>query len=64
MCLASVFGSESFFLLYVGRLITGMCAGSYLVIIPTYIKETSTDEMRGVLGSAMPLMLVTGILYT
>ncbi|CAL8101444.1 unnamed protein product [Orchesella dallaii] len=64
MCSAWLSKPQGFYLLYIGRILTGICAGGYLVLIPTYIKEVSIDSMRGVLGSAMPLMLVSGILYT
>ncbi|CAG7823599.1 unnamed protein product, partial [Allacma fusca] len=50
-------------MMYAGRFITGFTGGCFTVIVPVYISESVEDNLRGLLGSAMVLMLVTGILF-
>ncbi|RHZ82037.1 hypothetical protein Glove_114g18 [Diversispora epigaea] len=45
----------------IGRIISGIGCGVGTVVIPTYIVEISTIKLRGSLGSAYQLSVITGI---
>ena len=38
-------------MLYLGRIITGFGVGGYSVVIPVYVSEISSPEVRGALGT-------------
>lgn len=59
--LAISFG-ESLLVLYTGRVLTGLGSGMVCVVSPLYIAETSTKELRGMLGSGVQLFITIGIL--
>jgi len=42
----------------------GFCGGTFTVTVPVYVSEIAEASLRGVLGSVMVLMLVTGILFS
>lgn len=56
--------TASVFLLVVGRLLLGVSLGVSSVVVPTYIKEVATPELRGLLGSLVSILMSTGILYS
>ncbi|XP_005881524.1 PREDICTED: solute carrier family 2, facilitated glucose transporter member 8 isoform X2 [Myotis brandtii] len=45
-----------------GRLLTGLACGVASLVAPVYISEIAYPEVRGLLGSCVQLMVVTGIL--
>ncbi|XP_045879826.1 solute carrier family 2, facilitated glucose transporter member 8 isoform X4 [Meles meles] len=45
-----------------GRLLTGLACGIASLVAPVYISEISYPAVRGLLGSCVQLMVVTGIL--
>lgn len=49
--------------IYTGRLLCGFSSGSYSVIVPLYISEIASIEIRGVLGTYFQLQFALGILY-
>ena len=49
-------------MLYTSRFLTGLGGGMVCVGSPLYISETSTKEMRGMLGSGVQLFVTIGIL--
>ena len=54
--------SDSYSILVVGRLLTGLGAGLASVVAPCYIAEISPPAMRGSLGSLYQLLCTLGIL--
>lgn len=59
--LAISFG-DSLHMLYAGRVLTGLGSGMVCVVSPLYIAETSSKELRGMLGSGVQLFITIGIL--
>ncbi|XP_068771324.1 solute carrier family 2, facilitated glucose transporter member 8 isoform X4 [Struthio camelus] len=57
---ASWFGN--IWMLYFGRILTGLASGITSLVVPVYISEVSHPKVRGMLGSCVQLMVVTGIL--
>ncbi|XP_072488066.1 solute carrier family 2, facilitated glucose transporter member 8 isoform X1 [Notamacropus eugenii] len=55
-------GAQNIWMLYGGRLLTGLAAGVTSLVVPVYIAEISYPEIRGLLGSCVQLMVVIGIL--
>ncbi|KAG8141769.1 hypothetical protein E2320_006451 [Naja naja] len=51
----TIVSAQNVWMLYLGRLLCGLASG-------IYISETSHSKIRGVLGSCVQLMVVTGIL--
>ncbi|GJQ74424.1 hypothetical protein Trydic_g21294 [Trypoxylus dichotomus] len=50
-------------MLYVGRMLTGMSMGAFMVTNPVYINEITQKEIRGILGSLTQLFISGGILF-
>jgi MFS family permease len=50
-------------MLLVGRLMVGMCAGSYCILTPIYVGEIAAKDIRGELGTYFQLMITIGILF-
>uniref|UniRef100_UPI00358FE58E solute carrier family 2, facilitated glucose transporter member 8 isoform X1 n=2 Tax=Myxine glutinosa TaxID=7769 RepID=UPI00358FE58E len=48
-------------MLYTGRLVLGIATGFSSVTVPVYLSEVAHPPVRGILGSCMQLMVVTGI---
>jgi len=48
-------------LMYLGRIITGFAASLYSVVVPVYIAEIASIELRGVLGTLFQLLVVFGL---
>ena len=36
-----------------GRILTGLCSGAASTVVPTYVAETASPHVRGMLGSVM-----------
>ncbi|XP_058818789.1 facilitated trehalose transporter Tret1-like [Topomyia yanbarensis] len=49
--------------LLVGRLFTGFGAGAFCMVVPIYIGEVASKEIRGTVGSFFQQMINLGILY-
>jgi len=54
--------APSVYVVYAGRLATGVCTGVCSVVCPVYVAETATPSLRGLLGSCVQLMVTFGIL--
>ncbi|XP_075148733.1 facilitated trehalose transporter Tret1-like [Haematobia irritans] len=50
-------------IILLGRVLQGFGAGFVMTVIPMYVGEISTANVRGATGSLMQLFLVAGILY-
>ncbi|CAG0889699.1 unnamed protein product [Cyprideis torosa] len=50
-------------MLYIGRIITGLCCGYVSMSAPVYIGEIAQPEIRGTLGAGFQLMVTLGILF-
>ena len=48
-------------MLLIGRLITGFAAGSFSVIVPIFVSEISSPEIRGALGTLFQILTTCGI---
>ncbi|XP_015675492.1 solute carrier family 2, facilitated glucose transporter member 8 [Protobothrops mucrosquamatus] len=57
-----IVAAQNIWMLYLGRLLCGLASGVTSLVVPIYISETSHSKIRGVLGSCVQLMVVTGIL--
>ncbi|XP_032088864.1 solute carrier family 2, facilitated glucose transporter member 8 isoform X1 [Thamnophis elegans] len=57
-----IISAQNIWMLYLGRLLCGLASGVTSLVVPIYISETSHSKIRGVLGSCVQLMVVTGIL--
>lgn len=57
----NIFSSTTTSLL-IGRFFAGLSAGGCYNVIPTYVREISQDNIRGILGSLLVLMQNTGYL--
>jgi len=47
---------------YAGRLATGICTGVCSIVCPVYVAETATPKLRGLLGSGVQLMVTFGVM--
>ncbi|KAJ6651760.1 hypothetical protein lerEdw1_020172, partial [Lerista edwardsae] len=54
--------AQNIWMLYTGRLLTGLASGVTSLVVPVYISEVAHSRVRGMLGSCVQLMVVTGIL--
>ncbi|XP_060107342.1 solute carrier family 2, facilitated glucose transporter member 8 [Heteronotia binoei] len=54
--------AQNIWMLYVGRLLNGLASGVTSLVVPIYISEVAHSKVRGMLGSCVQLMVVTGIL--
>ncbi|NXI49835.1 GTR8 protein, partial [Chloroceryle aenea] len=54
--------AQNVWMLYFGRVLTGIASGITSLVVPVYISEVSHPRVRGMLGSCVQLMVVTGIL--
>ncbi|XP_063595968.1 facilitated trehalose transporter Tret1-like [Penaeus indicus] len=55
--------AQNFAMLMTGRIITGFCAGITSLVVPTYIGEFASPDIRGTLGSGFQLMVTIGVVY-
>lgn len=56
--------AQNFYMLVGGRVFTGMCCGIMSFVVPTYIGEFASPEIRGTLGAGFQLMVTIGLLYS
>ncbi|XP_006074566.2 solute carrier family 2, facilitated glucose transporter member 8 isoform X8 [Bubalus bubalis] len=59
---AVITAAQNLWMLLGGRLLTGLACGIASLVAPVYISEIAYPEVRGLLGSCVQLMVVTGIL--
>ncbi|XP_024907054.1 solute carrier family 2, facilitated glucose transporter member 8 isoform X2 [Pteropus alecto] len=59
---AVITAAQDVWMLLGGRLLTGLACGIASLVAPVYISEIAYPEVRGLLGSCVQLMVVTGIL--
>uniref|UniRef100_A0A8C3X1M3 Solute carrier family 2, facilitated glucose transporter member 8 n=1 Tax=Catagonus wagneri TaxID=51154 RepID=A0A8C3X1M3_9CETA len=59
---AVITAAQNVWMLLGGRLLTGLACGVASLVAPVYISEIAYPEVRGLLGSCVQLMVVTGIL--
>lgn len=59
---AVITAAQEVWMLLGGRLLTGLACGVASLVAPVYISEIAYPEVRGLLGSCVQLMVVTGIL--
>ncbi|NXS97371.1 GTR8 protein, partial [Jacana jacana] len=57
-----IISAQNVWMLYFGRVLTGLASGITSLVVPVYISEVSHPKVRGMLGSCVQLMVVTGIL--
>ncbi|NXJ87835.1 GTR8 protein, partial [Corythaixoides concolor] len=57
-----IVSAQNVWMLYSGRMLTGLASGVTSLVVPVYISEVSHPKVRGMLGSCVQLMVVTGIL--
>ncbi|KAM6237545.1 solute carrier family 2, facilitated glucose transporter member 8 isoform 1-T1 [Spheniscus humboldti] len=57
-----IISAQNVWMLYFGRMLTGLASGITSLVVPMYISEVSHPKVRGMLGSCVQLMVVTGIL--
>ncbi|KFP98878.1 Solute carrier family 2, facilitated glucose transporter member 8, partial [Leptosomus discolor] len=57
-----IISAQNVWMLYFGRMLTGLASGITSLVVPVYISEVSHPKVRGMLGSCVQLMVVTGIL--
>uniref|UniRef100_A0A9L0TLS1 Solute carrier family 2, facilitated glucose transporter member 8 n=1 Tax=Equus caballus TaxID=9796 RepID=A0A9L0TLS1_HORSE len=59
---AIITAAQDVWMLLGGRLLTGLACGIASLVAPVYISEIAYPAVRGLLGSCVQLMVVTGIL--
>ncbi|XP_047238487.1 solute carrier family 2, facilitated glucose transporter member 8 [Girardinichthys multiradiatus] len=57
-----IIAAQNVWMLYVGRVLTGIASGITSLATPLYISETAHEKVRGLLGSCVQLMVVFGIM--
>lgn len=57
-----IVAAQSRWMLYLGRVLTGLASGIASLVVPLYISETAHERVRGLLGSCVQLMVVLGIM--
>lgn len=57
-----IVAAQNVWMLYVGRVLTGLASGITSLTVPLYISETAHERVRGLLGSCVQLMVVLGIM--
>ncbi|XP_054895629.1 solute carrier family 2, facilitated glucose transporter member 8 [Poeciliopsis prolifica] len=57
-----IIAAQNVWMLYVGRVLTGLASGITSLVVPLYISETAHEKVRGMLGSCIQLMVVLGIM--
>ncbi|KAA0716368.1 Solute carrier family 2, facilitated glucose transporter member 8 [Triplophysa tibetana] len=58
----SIIAAQNHWMLYVGRVLTGLASGVTSLVVPLYISEMAHERVRGTIGSCVQLMVVTGIM--
>ncbi|OWR47308.1 Sugar transporter ERD6 6 [Danaus plexippus plexippus] len=49
--------------LMISRVLAGLAAGGCFIVVPTYVKEISQDDIRGILGTFVALLQMSGVLF-
>lgn len=49
--------------LIISRVLAGLAAGGCFIVVPTYVKEISQDDIRGILGTFVALLQMSGVLF-
>lgn len=57
-----IIAAQNVWMLYVGRVLTGVASGVTSLVVPLYISEMAHERVRGLLGSCVQLMVVLGIM--
>ncbi|XP_077163144.1 solute carrier family 2, facilitated glucose transporter member 8 isoform X2 [Paroedura picta] len=57
-----IIAAQDIWMLHAGRLLNGLASGVTSLVVPIYISEVAHSKVRGMLGSCVQLMVVTGIL--
>ncbi|XP_026199472.1 solute carrier family 2, facilitated glucose transporter member 8 [Anabas testudineus] len=57
-----IIAAQNIWMLYVGRILTGLASGVTSLVVPLYISEMAHERVRGTLGSCVQLMVVLGIM--
>ncbi|XP_051960564.1 solute carrier family 2, facilitated glucose transporter member 8 [Xyrauchen texanus] len=58
----TIIAAQNHWMLYVGRVLTGLASGVTSLVVPLYISEMAHERVRGTMGSCVQLMVVTGIM--
>ncbi|XP_054629529.1 solute carrier family 2, facilitated glucose transporter member 8 [Dunckerocampus dactyliophorus] len=58
----AIIAAQNVWMLYVGRMLTGLASGVTSLVVPLYIAEMAHERVRGTLGSCVQLMVVMGIM--
>lgn len=59
---AIIIAAQNVWMLYVGRILTGIASGVTSLVVPLYISEISHARVRGTIGTCVQLMVVSGIM--
>ncbi|XP_062307684.1 solute carrier family 2, facilitated glucose transporter member 8 [Osmerus eperlanus] len=57
-----IIAAQNVWMLYLGRVLTGLASGVTSLVVPLYISEMAHERVRGTMGSCVQLMVVTGIM--
>lgn len=57
-----IIAAQNVWMLYIGRVLTGLASGVTSLVVPLYISEMAHERVRGTLGSCVQLMVVLGIM--
>ncbi|XP_063051107.1 solute carrier family 2, facilitated glucose transporter member 8 [Engraulis encrasicolus] len=57
-----IIAAQNHWMLYLGRIMTGLASGVTSLVVPLYISEMAHERVRGTMGSCVQLMVVTGIM--
>ncbi|XP_070689918.1 solute carrier family 2, facilitated glucose transporter member 8 [Pempheris klunzingeri] len=57
-----IIAAQNVWMLYLGRVLTGIASGVTSLVVPLYISEMAHERVRGMLGSCVQLMVVLGIM--
>ncbi|XP_049906177.1 solute carrier family 2, facilitated glucose transporter member 8 [Epinephelus moara] len=57
-----IIAAQNRWMLYIGRVLTGIASGVTSLVVPLYISEMAHERVRGMLGSCVQLMVVLGIM--
>ncbi|KAK8739994.1 hypothetical protein OTU49_003307 [Cherax quadricarinatus] len=54
---------QNFATLVAGRMVVGACICATCVVVPTYVGEIASPDIRGILGTSYQFMITLGMLY-
>ncbi|KAM4617108.1 solute carrier family 2, facilitated glucose transporter member 8 [Polymixia lowei] len=57
-----IVAAQNVWMLYLGRVLTGLASGVTSLVVPLYISEMAHERVRGTMGSCVQLMVVLGIM--